>query len=176
MGNIISIISSIFRLTMRNPIAPAVISSVPSFSYTHGQVWPSCTSRQSSQGNARMTRREENFWQQHYNDQRSDEAIQRQMRLISMVKERCKPKNTIIHDSPDKIRDICTNPNSTNVRCRNGSDNCYEGPNPFSVTVCEDTGSIYSVYPNCQYNCHKEEPVKVTVACENGKPVHFDAS
>ncbi|XP_044518239.1 ribonuclease pancreatic-like [Gracilinanus agilis] len=124
------------------------------------------------EGNTRLSRREQKFWQEHHNEGSSSQEIQRQMRQINWGKDRCKHINTIIHDECDNIKDICTNPNSINVPCKNGQENCFEGPKLYSTTVCVERGS--TVPPDCRYNCHKEEQVKVTVACENGKPVHLD--
>ncbi|XP_044518240.1 ribonuclease pancreatic-like [Gracilinanus agilis] len=116
--------------------------------------------------------REQMFWREHHNEGSSSQDIQRQMRQINWDKGRCKPVNTILHGPREEIRDICTNPNSINVPCKNGQDNCFEGPNPYSVTVCREKGN--SRPPDCRYNCNKEEQVKVTVACEKKQPVHLE--
>ncbi|XP_074091056.1 ribonuclease pancreatic-like [Macrotis lagotis] len=118
--------------------------------------------------------REQKFWREHHNGESSIQEIQKQMRQINLGKKRCKPINTIIHGKQDEIKDICTNPKSKNVPCKNGRDNCYEGPNPYSVTICQEKGS--SQPGKCRYTCTKKEPVKVTVACENGKPVHLEGT
>ncbi|XP_068953847.1 ribonuclease 8 isoform X2 [Petaurus breviceps papuanus] len=116
--------------------------------------------------------RDQKFWQVHHNEGSSNQEVQKQMRQINLGKSKCKPINTIIHGRQDNIRDICTNPNSKNVPCKNGQDNCFEGPNPYSVTICQETAN--SRPGKCRYNCTKVEPVKITVACEKGKPVHLE--
>ncbi|XP_043836438.1 ribonuclease pancreatic-like [Dromiciops gliroides] len=118
--------------------------------------------------------RELKFWREHHNERSSNEEVQKQMRQINSGKKKCKHVNTIIHDQQDKIKDICTNPNGINVPCKNRQDNCFEGPDSYSVTACEETGS--SQLGKCHYTCTKKEPVKVTVACENGKPVHLEGT
>ncbi|XP_036591672.1 ribonuclease pancreatic-like [Trichosurus vulpecula] len=128
--------------------------------------------RDSSSRLAEPLRRDQKFWKEHHNERSSDQEVQKQMRQINLGKKKCKHINTIIHDQQDKIRDICTNPNSKNVLCKNGWDNCFQGPNTYSVTVCLEKPN--SQPGKCLYDCTKVEPAKVTVACENGKPVHLD--
>ncbi|XP_051836339.1 ribonuclease pancreatic-like isoform X1 [Antechinus flavipes] len=128
--------------------------------------------RDSSSLFAGSSRREQKFWQEHHNKGSSNQEVQKQMRQINSGKTRCKPINTIIHSPKDTIKDICTDPSSKNVPCKNGRDNCFVGAKPHPVTICEEKAN--SQPGKCRYNCTKKEAVKVTVACENGRPVHLE--
>ncbi|XP_043837751.1 ribonuclease pancreatic A-like [Dromiciops gliroides] len=88
-----------------------------------------------------------------------------------MTKGRCKPVNTFVHESYQKIQDIC---HEANTPCANPNmHNCHKSKNPLSITECRLLGG--SKPGKCRYR-KKTAKKQVTVACGGNplKPIHLD--
>nr|XP_004673063.1 ribonuclease 4-like [Jaculus jaculus]XP_045012664.1 ribonuclease 4-like [Jaculus jaculus]XP_045012665.1 ribonuclease 4-like [Jaculus jaculus]XP_045012666.1 ribonuclease 4-like [Jaculus jaculus]XP_045012667.1 ribonuclease 4-like [Jaculus jaculus]XP_045012668.1 ribonuclease 4-like [Jaculus jaculus] len=89
------------------------------------------------------------------------------MRSRGMTTSTCKNVNTFIHESIQKIKNICNTPK---VRCKNGRMNCHRGQ--ARVTDCNKTGGSP---PNCRYRA-RGSTRRIVIACSGNPkvPVHFD--
>ncbi|XP_027698991.1 ribonuclease pancreatic delta-type-like [Vombatus ursinus] len=90
-----------------------------------------------------------------------------------MTKGKCKPVNTFVHESYQKIQDIC---HEASTPCANPNmHNCHKSAHPLRITQCRLKGG--SKPGKCRYlvkNANKH--VTVTVACGGKplKPIHLD--
>ncbi|XP_078006756.1 ribonuclease pancreatic beta-type-like [Phascolarctos cinereus] len=118
---------------------------------------------------------EEKFRRQHVDSDNKGETgkkyCNRMMPKRGMTKGKCKPVNTFVHESYQKIQDIC---HEASTPCANPNmHNCHKSSHPLRITKCRLTGG--SKPGKCKYQGTKVKQ-QVTVACGGKplKPIHLD--
>ncbi|XP_036303426.1 ribonuclease K3 [Pipistrellus kuhlii] len=98
------------------------------------------------------------------------------MSNVNKYTKTCKPLNTFLHDSLEKVTATCK---EKKTKCKNGQHNCHQSANPVSLTNCSLAGGKY---PNCSYKDFPQTKFYI-IACDPPKktdpqyplvPVHLD--
>uniref|UniRef100_A0A8C5RPD2 Ribonuclease A-domain domain-containing protein n=1 Tax=Laticauda laticaudata TaxID=8630 RepID=A0A8C5RPD2_LATLA len=108
------------------------------------------------------------FLRQHYDNPKSNvrkSYCNAMMQSRDMTKPNCKPLNSFIHDTKNRIIAVC---GSEGTPFENRLQHSLR---PFRVTTCKMRGS--SILPPCEYR-ENTSPRYIVIACENRLPVHYE--
>ncbi|XP_026576414.1 ribonuclease-like [Pseudonaja textilis] len=108
------------------------------------------------------------FLRQHYNNPKSNvrkSYCNAMMQSREMTNPNCKPLNSFIHDTKNRITAVCGSEGTP------FGNRLQRSLRPFRVTTCKMRGS--SILPPCEYR-ENTSPRYIVIACENGLPVHYE--
>uniref|UniRef100_A0A7N5KHK3 Angiogenin-like n=1 Tax=Ailuropoda melanoleuca TaxID=9646 RepID=A0A7N5KHK3_AILME len=107
----------------------------------------------------------ETFLKQHHDDPKSNVGnnyCNQMMQRRDMTRPRCKEVNTFIHETRNRIIDVCTDGGGVDIG--NGF------RNRFRVTTCKMIGK--STRPPCEYT-ENVSPRNIVISCKS-LPMHYD--